>query len=109
MKICENCGIEHKGVYGSGRFCDIKCSKSFSTKLKRKEINKKVSETLLKKKLKPIRFCEICGIELKTKRNKTKTCGNSCGGKLKWVNKEYREYMTKLIKERCSSEEEKKD
>ena len=40
---CENCGIEHEGAYASGRFCSKKCSKSFSTKAKRKEINEKVS------------------------------------------------------------------
>lgn len=28
--ICENCGIEHNGNYGSGRFCSSKCSHSFS-------------------------------------------------------------------------------
>ena len=39
MKICENCGVNHEGNYGSGRFCNDKCAKSFSTKQKRKEIN----------------------------------------------------------------------
>jgi ribosomal protein S16 len=43
---CENCNNEHNGSYGSGRFCSIKCSKSFSTKNKRKEINLKVSSKL---------------------------------------------------------------
>ena len=32
MKICENCGKEHNGNYGSGRFCCNKCAKSYSTK-----------------------------------------------------------------------------
>lgn len=30
--ICENCGKEHDGTYGSGRFCCKECAKSFSTK-----------------------------------------------------------------------------
>ena len=30
--ICENCGKEHDGTYGSGRFCCSKCARSFSTK-----------------------------------------------------------------------------
>lgn len=30
MNICENCGIEHNGMYGSGRFCSSKCSHSYS-------------------------------------------------------------------------------
>lgn len=46
MKICENCNTEHIGSYGSGRFCSSKCSRSFSTKAKRTEINEKVSKTL---------------------------------------------------------------
>ena len=44
MKKCENCGIEHNGSYGSGRFCSSKCARSFSTKVKRKEINEKLSK-----------------------------------------------------------------
>ena len=48
-KICENCGIEHNGSYGSGRFCSCKCARGFSTKNKRKEINEKVSKSLLDK------------------------------------------------------------
>ena len=30
--ICENCGKEHDGGYGSGRFCSKECARSFSTK-----------------------------------------------------------------------------
>ena len=44
--ICENCGNDHTGEFGSGRFCSLKCSRSFSTKSKRKEINEKVSISL---------------------------------------------------------------
>lgn len=44
--ICENCKSEHDGTYGSGRFCCKSCASSFSTKIKRKEINKKVSTKL---------------------------------------------------------------
>ncbi|MFW5988461.1 MAG: HNH endonuclease signature motif containing protein [bacterium] len=43
---CENCGNEHDGSYGSGRFCSSKCARGFSTKSKRKEINEKVSKSL---------------------------------------------------------------
>lgn len=46
---CENCLIEHDGSYASGRFCNKKCSRSFSTKIKRKDINEKVSKTLKSK------------------------------------------------------------
>lgn len=30
--ICENCGNEHDGSYGSGRFCSLHCRKSFIAK-----------------------------------------------------------------------------
>lgn len=43
MNTCENCGTKHEVKYGSGRFCSTKCSRGFSTKTKRKEINAKVS------------------------------------------------------------------
>ena len=46
MKTCENCGNEHDGTYGSGRFCSTKCSRGFSTKAKRAEINQKVSNSI---------------------------------------------------------------
>ncbi len=45
---CENCGQEHDGSYGSRRFCSSTCARGFSTKEKRKEINKKVSKKLRK-------------------------------------------------------------
>ena len=32
MCKCENCGVEHNGNYGSGRFCCKECARSFSTK-----------------------------------------------------------------------------
>lgn len=49
-KKCENCGSLITQHYGSGRFCCEKCARGFSTKHKRAEINKKVSETLKNKK-----------------------------------------------------------
>ena len=48
--ICEFCKKDHDGTYGSGRFCNKKCSSAFSTKDKRKEINEKVSKTLKENK-----------------------------------------------------------
>lgn len=41
--VCEYCNNHHNGLYGSGRFCNSKCARGFSTKNKRIEINKKVS------------------------------------------------------------------
>jgi hypothetical protein len=48
---CKNCDIQHNGKYGSGKFCGAKCARSFSTKNKRNEINKKVSEKMSGRKL----------------------------------------------------------
>jgi DNA-directed RNA polymerase subunit RPC12/RpoP len=48
LKECENCKNLHDGEYGSGRFCNNKCARSFSTKYKRNEINEKVSLKLKK-------------------------------------------------------------
>lgn len=41
--LCEKCGDEHLGTYGSGRFCTPKCARAFSTAAKREDINRRVS------------------------------------------------------------------
>lgn len=41
--VCENCLKLHNGKFASGRFCSKECSRGFSTKNKRIEINEKVS------------------------------------------------------------------
>lgn len=51
MKNCENCGKEHDGTFTTGRFCSMKCARGFSTKIKRKDINLKVSLKLKKEKI----------------------------------------------------------
>jgi len=52
---CENCNNIHNGEYGSGRFCSSKCARGFSTKIKRTEINRKVSNTLKSKGFRPVK------------------------------------------------------
>ena len=78
--ICNNCECEHDGSYGSGRFCSLKCARGFSTKFKRKEINKKVSLSLIGKNLKKenIKIC-LCGTSFKPIRSKQKFCSRICG------------------------------
>ena len=39
--ICENCGKEHDGSFGSGRFCCKECARAFST---RNDNNKELKE-----------------------------------------------------------------
>lgn len=43
---CENCGREHNGNYGSGRFCSQKCARGFSSKHVTEEGRKKQKEVL---------------------------------------------------------------
>lgn len=84
MKTCENCGNEHKGKYGSGRFCSTKCSRGFSTKAKRTEINAKVSAKLKKEKKEAVLYdlvCEICKSTFKGKPHR-KYCSMKCIGVL---------------------------
>lgn len=73
--ICENCGNDHTGEFGSGRFCSLKCSRSFSTKNNRTEISKKIANSL--RKISLIRNCKICGTEFYSKIVRTKTCSSS--------------------------------
>lgn len=65
--ICENCGKEHSGDFGSGRFCSKKCAKSFSTK----SINHKETKNAK---------CIICGKEIMIPKNaSSKNCKcNDC-------------------------------
>lgn len=79
--LCENCNKEHDGKYGSGRFCSKQCSKSFSTKNKRKEINEKISKSLIgkkhtedhKDKISKSQIGKILSDETKNKISNTKT------------------------------------
>ena len=62
MLICENCGEEHDGLYGSGRFCSSKCAHSFSTKNDNKKDKKNA-------------YCITCGkLLFINKRSSIKTC-----------------------------------
>lgn len=77
---CELCKIIIVGSYGSGRFCSQKCARSFSTALKRKEINKFVSEKLKKQSKKCEIICHECKskIELPWRKRKKKFCSEKC-------------------------------
>jgi len=76
MENCENCENEHNGEYGSGRFCSSKCARGFSTKAKRKEINEKVSKSLIKEK--PTETCLNCNSSFKMKSKRQKYCSQKC-------------------------------
>lgn len=75
MQNCENCGCQHIGNFGSGRFCSMKCSRSFSTKDKRDIINEKVSKKLRKER--KVLTCESCKNKFQHRYLK-KTCSKKC-------------------------------
>lgn len=81
MKQCENCGNTHNGTYGTGRFCSVKCARSFSTKSKRKKINEKISKKLSGRGNGNITLiCKSCNNEFKVSWNKRKQkyCSRKC-------------------------------
>lgn len=73
---CEHCSNEHDESYGSGRFCNAKCARGFSTSAKREEINAKVSEKLAGRFSE--RECKGCGCSfipiVKQQRFHSKEC-----------------------------------
>ena len=86
---CENCGCEHDGSYGDSlkskpkngqskyRFCSVKCSRCFSTKEKRQEINKRVSIKMGGTgEISKYTQCQKCDCELKGSQKKF--CSNKC-------------------------------
>lgn len=79
---CENCNIEHNGLYGSGRFCSSKCARGFSTKAKRQEINEKARAWNLKNR--PRKYskikCKICDKQFSVRKGHEycKYCCNQC-------------------------------
>lgn len=79
--ICENCGIEHKGSYGSGRFCSSKCARGFSTKQKRKEINAKVSKKLKKSDEPYIKICPVCKEKFRANKKRQICCSRNCSSR----------------------------
>jgi len=83
---CKNCNKKDTvkySKYTSGEFCSKKCSKSYSTKNNRSEINKKISKTLIEKcsghenvKIN----CETCKNEFKVewRRRERRFCSIGC-------------------------------
>jgi hypothetical protein len=78
---CENCGRPHNKEYASGRFCSPFCSRSFSTKDKRKEINEKISRANKGRGVGDILLnCKYCGIDFYRdyRRRRQRFCSVSC-------------------------------
>ena len=91
--ICEKCGCHHDGSYGTGRFCSVKCSHSYSSLIKRKEINEKLKiyglkykEKYKKEYDKNPKICPICGNIIPYELRDNKTCSITCSRKLANIN-----------------------
>lgn len=61
MKICEVCGKEHDGTFGSGRFCSDHCRKAFAGSSKRRTGYKRPSKEGGWK-------CLYCGLIFRTRK-----------------------------------------
>ena len=61
--VCENCGKQHNGLFGSGRFCCKSCAVSFTNKQRtlKEETRNKISETLKILHKPKIKYCKFCG------------------------------------------------
>jgi Zn finger protein HypA/HybF involved in hydrogenase expression len=101
--LCENCKKGHCGNYGSRRFCSSHCARSFSTKNKRKEINKKVSKTLKNFRTIPggkLKLCDYgCHNEAKFQLGNKKWCCSSSYNKCLNIRKKNSEGIKKARKE----------
>lgn len=110
MTSCERCQSIHDGSFGSGRFCSMKCSRSFSTSRNREEINRKVSKSLTKYLIPHLRrtttitcrFC-FCTKEVRAdKKDKQKYCSSRC------VNQTNRGLQRELAKQRLATTDKPK-
>lgn len=85
--ICETCGKEHNGSYGSGRFCSKECASSFSGKHSGPGViydtcNCCGKKILVKKhSSKSTRLCDECKQNVNTTNYTTNTC-KICGRRL---------------------------
>jgi very-short-patch-repair endonuclease len=85
MYLCENCKVSNNGKYGSGRFCSQKCSRSYSSNIKKEEKNKKISISLKGNtpwnkdtRLDRIRNCKYCNKEFIIRNKKNIFCTAKC-------------------------------
>ena len=70
--ICENCGCSHDGTYGSGRFCSLKCCKSYIAKQNTKRSLNLVNTGRTCFKAKGGWKCSHCPLVFRTRREKEK-------------------------------------
>ena len=79
--ICEKCGKEHDGSYGSGRFCSVSCANSrVHTVEERIRVSKKLKGRVTKLGGVPVKpkKCKICGREIINTTRRQKLCSDEC-------------------------------
>lgn len=82
---CKNCNEKDAvkySKYSSGNFCSRECARSYSTKNKRNEINKKISEKLNGRGNDDVEIiCKNCNktFIVKWRRRQQKFCSKECG------------------------------
>lgn len=105
LKVCKNCGKTYYKNWAKtvkSEFCSRECARSYSTKIKRDEISKKVSDKLKGRLVgnaitkigytsidnaieaynKNPKRCEFCDKELPFERRQRKTCSRKCQDEL---------------------------
>lgn len=104
---CETCQSIHDGHYGSGRFCNARCARKFSTLKNRDEISQKVAATL--KHQKPARYfefqCQECRKIARCPWNKRRTrkyCSTACCRKGVGKDPDHRKKMSCLVQKRLA-------
>ena len=83
IKLCEVCGKEHDGSYGSGRFCSYNCKQKYAS-VKGASKGGQISKQRFGKKCK----CNFCNIEFDTKLTLKKHLPN-CEKRLKYNSLSY--------------------
>jgi len=111
---CKNCE-KKKAIkyskYSNGEFCSKECSRSFSTKEKRKEINLKVSQSLKGKGNNPVEnSCFHCKKKfvIEWKRRDQKFCSKECQNNGREYSEESRKSLSKHAKKRNGTLEGRK-
>lgn len=103
--ICENCGCEHGGSYGSGRFCSRSCA---NTRKHSNETKQKISKSLytyVKKNIKvKTNICKVCKKEYRVNKKIfpgcTKTvCSTQCR---EYYITHYKEFLSDEILQKLS-------
>lgn len=100
MCICLNCGKEHDGTYGSGKFCSSSCARTRHHSI---EVKQKISNTLKSKDSRAsqarlynycspeevpglklsVNTCQVCGKEFYHLKASVKTCSPKCYNSLR--------------------------